>query len=286
VGRDKDDANLLGYIPTTRLAANIGLRNPLMKTTPPNLVGTVLLVSRDEIASRQVADAMQQLAVSVEVCVDISAAADRLSRRKFEGVVIDLALGGQGTVCLEHVRVSALNQTAIIFTLTSSSEETAHALKAGSSFVLQRPLTSESIGNTLKVAYGFIMRERRRYFRYPVVAPVVLNRKMAPPVFGQTVNVSELGMALRTLTPLAPGSEGTVQFTLPDPLLRITGESKVCWNNEKGEVGLSFHFLPFDCASQLQSWLAQKLEKQLHQLVTDRFRESVGAADIKCDISH
>ena len=76
-----------------------------MKTTPPNLVGTVLLVSRDEIASRQVADAMQQLAVSVEVCVDISAAADRLSRRKFEGVVIDLALGGQGTVCLEHFDV-------------------------------------------------------------------------------------------------------------------------------------------------------------------------------------
>ena len=250
-----------------------------MNTTPPNRVGTVLLVSRDEIATRQVTDAMQQLGVSVEVCVDISAAADRLSRHKFEGVVIDLALGdqglvNQGLVCLEHVRASASNRTAVIFTLTSSSEETAHALKAGSSFVLQRPLTSESISNTLKVAYGFIVRERRRYFRYPAVVPVVLNRKMAAPVFGQTVNISERGMALRTLTPLAPGSEATVQFTLPDSLLRITAESRVCWNNEKGEVGLSFHFLPFDCASQLQSWLARKLEKQLPQLVTDKSCES------------
>ncbi|MGB0109585.1 MAG: hypothetical protein WBP52_13905, partial [Terriglobales bacterium] len=153
-----------------------------MNTPSPNLVGTVLLVSRDAIASRQLTDAMQQLAVSVEVCVDISAAADRLSRRKFEGVVIDLAIGGQGLVCLEHVRASASNRTAVIFTLTSSSQETAHALKAGSSFVLQRPLTSESIGRTLKVAYGSIMRERRRYFRYPVVVPVVLNRKMAAAV--------------------------------------------------------------------------------------------------------
>jgi len=252
-----------------------------MNTTPPNLVGTVLLVSRDEIASRQVTDAMQQLAVSVEVCVDISAAADRLSRRKFEGVVIDLALGGQGIVCLEHVRASASNRTAVIFTLTSSSQENAHALKAGSSFVLQRPLTSESIGHTLKVAYGSIMRERRRYFRYPVVVPVVLNRKMAAAVFGQTVNISECGMALSTLTPLAPGSGATVQFTLPDPLLRITAESKVCWNNEKGEVGLSFHFLPFDCASQLQSWVAQKLEKQLPKLMIDKFRESLGEARFK-----
>ena len=257
-----------------------------MNTTPPNLVGTVLLVSRDEIASRQVTDAMQQLGVSVEVCVDISAAADRLSRHKFEGVVIDLALGdqglvNQGLVCLEHVRASASNRTAVIFTLTSSSQENAHALKAGSSFVLQRPLTSESIGHTLKVAYGSIMRERRRYFRYPVVVPVVLNRKMAPAVFGQTVNISECGMALTTLTPLAPGSEATAQFTLPDPLLRITAESKVCWNNEKGEVGLSFHFLPFDCASQLQSWVAQKLEKQLPKLMIDKFRESLGEARFK-----
>jgi len=47
-----------------------------MNTTPPNLVGTVLLVSRDAIASRQLTDAMQQLAASVEVCADISAAAD------------------------------------------------------------------------------------------------------------------------------------------------------------------------------------------------------------------
>ena len=60
---------------------------------------------------------------------------------------------------------------------------------------------------------------------------------MAPEVFGQTVNISELGMALSTLTLLAPGSEATARFALPDPLLRITGESKVCWNNEKDEVG-------------------------------------------------
>ena len=243
-----------------------------MNTTPSKLVGTVLLVSRDAIARRQVTDAMQQLAVSVDVCVDISAVADRLSRRKFEGVVIDLALGDQGLVCLEHVRASATNQTAVIFTLTSSSQETAHALKAGSSFVLQR--TSESIGHTLKVAYGSIRRERRRYFRCPVVVPVVLNRKTAPEVFGQAVNISERGMALSTLTPLAPGSEATAQFTLPDPLLWITAESRVCWNNEKGEVGLSFHFLPSDLASQLQSWLAQKVEKQLPQLVADKFLES------------
>jgi hypothetical protein len=41
-------------------------------------------------------------------------------------------------------------------------------------------------------------------------------------------------MALRTLTPLALGSEATVEFTLPEPLLQITAESKVCWNKREG----------------------------------------------------
>jgi hypothetical protein len=116
----------------------------------------------------------------------------------------------------------------------------------------------DSIRHTLRVAYGMIVRERRRYFRYPVVVPAVLNRRVAPEVFGRTINISERGVALRASPLLAPGSEGTAQFTLPDPPLRITAESKVCWNNEKGEMGLSFLFLPFDIASELQSWLAQK----------------------------
>jgi CheY-like chemotaxis protein len=245
----------------------------MLDTTPPRLVGTVLLVSGDAIASRQLTDALQQLALSVEVCVDVPAATDRLSRRKFEAVVIDLGLGDQATVCLEHVRASASNRTAVIFTLTGSSQETARALKQGFSFVLQRPLTPETISHTLKVAYGLIVRERRRYFRYPVSVPVVLSRKAAPEVFGRTVNISERGMALSTLTLLAPGSEATAQFTLPSSHLLITAESRVCWNNEKGEAGLSFLFLPFDGASELQGWLAQKLEEQLPQPVTEKFRQ-------------
>ncbi len=103
----------------------------MLDTTPPRLVGTVLLVSRDAIASRQVTDVMQEFALSVEVCVNISAAADRLSRRKFEAVVIDLALGDQASVCLEHVHTSASNRTAVIFTLTSSSQETAPRSETG-----------------------------------------------------------------------------------------------------------------------------------------------------------
>jgi DNA-binding NarL/FixJ family response regulator len=253
------------------------MNRSMLDTTPPRLVGTVLLVSQDAIASHHVTDAMQELALSVEVCVSVPAAADRLSRRKVEAVVIDLAFGDQATVCLEQLRASASNKTAVRFALTSSSQETAHALNQGFSFVLQRPLTPESVGHTLKVAYGQIVRERRRYFRYPVAVPIAFSRESAPEVYGQTINISERGVSLRTSSPLSPGTEGTTHFTLPGVPVGIRAESRVCWNNEKGEAGLSFLFLPFDLASELQAWLAQKLEQQLPQRVAERFSQTRGS---------
>jgi hypothetical protein len=212
--------------------------------------------------------------LSVEVSVAPTIALHHLSHRKFEAVVVDSALEDQAATLFRQLRASPTNRTAVAFALTRGSQETAFALRQGFSFVLERPLTPESISHTLKVAYGMIVRERRRYFRYPVVVPAVLSRKNAAEVFGRTVNVSENGMALSASVPLVPGSEGTVQFTLPDPSLQITAESKVCWNNEKGHAGLVFLFLPSNQASHLQAWLAQKLEEQLPQLVAEKFRSS------------
>ena len=245
-----------------------------MYRTASHNVGTVLIISRDDATNRLISDVLAEHALSAETSVDMSSALDRLSRRKYEALVVDLSLGRRAEACQAQIRSSASNRTAITFALTSSEDDTADALKQGFNFVLERPLTSESIRHTLKVAYGLIVRERRRYFRFPVSVPAVLNRRGTGEVYGRTMNISERGMALRTSTPLPPGSEGTAQFTLPDPPLAITAESRVCWSNGKGEVGLSFLFLPFDMASELQSWLAQKLEQELPQLVADKFRQS------------
>jgi CheY-like chemotaxis protein len=245
-----------------------------MSPTTTHNVGTVLIISRDDIASQQISDVLQEHALSPEISFDISSALDRLARHKYEALVVDLFLGTQVGACLEQIRISASNRTAVTFAISSSEDDIGDALKQGFNFVLERPLSHDSISHTLKVAYGLIVRERRRYFRFPVSVPVVLNRKTAPEVYGRTINISERGVALRASIPLDPGSEGTAQFTLPDPPLAITAESRVCWSNEKGEVGLSFLFLPFDLASELQAWLAQKLEEEIPQLVADKFRQS------------
>ena len=244
----------------------------MTETSTAKLIGTALVVSEDAVATRQLAEAMQELALSVEVCVKVPDALDRVNHSKLEVAVIDFSLGNQATTVLQQLRSSPSNRTAITFAITRSSAETAYALKAGSSFALERPLTFDSVRHTLQAAYGLIVRERRRYFRYPISIPAAARRKGESEVFGKTVNVSERGIAFIGSTPLMPGSEVTMQFTVTEPRIAMTVECKVCWTNDKGQSGLSFQFLSSDLSSEWQAWLARKLEEQLPELVARRFQ--------------
>jgi ActR/RegA family two-component response regulator len=237
-------------------------------------IGTALIVSEDAVATRQIAEALQELALSVEIYNKVSDAMDRVNQSKLEVAIVDFSLGNQATLFLEQLRGSASNRTAVAFAITKSSVETAYALKAGSSFALERPITFDSLRNTLQAAYGMIVRERRRYFRYPISVPAAASKKGELEIFGETVNVSERGVAFSGSTPLGPGAEVTLQFTLTNPQLAITADCKVCWTNDQGQSGLSFLFLPSDLSSELQAWLARRLEEQLPDLVTRRFQPS------------
>jgi hypothetical protein len=232
-----------------------------------------LVVSPDSGASRQISDALQEYALSVDVGVDISAASEQFSSRKYEAVLLDLSLGDDVLSCLREIRCSASNRLAVTFALTSGKDDTVLAQKRGFGFVLERPLTPESIRDTLRVSYGLMVRERRRYFRCSIVVPVLLNGKAA--LETRTINVSEGGLAVSNSPPLEPGSKATVEFTLSDPPLLIRANARVCWSNDKGEAGLSFVHLPFDMTSALQQWLAVKLEEQLPGNVAGRIRNHV-----------
>jgi ActR/RegA family two-component response regulator len=67
-------------------------------------IGTALIVSEDAVATRQIAVAMQELALSVEVCNKVSDAMDRVNHSKLEVAVIDFSLGNQSALFLEQLR--------------------------------------------------------------------------------------------------------------------------------------------------------------------------------------
>src|SRR5579884_2239207 len=128
-------------------------------------LGRALVASRDGTATDQICEGMRAHQMFVDVSVDLSSAWDKLSRRKYEALVVDCGLGHEAFSFLQRVRNCAANRTAVTFAITEDQRDTGLALKHGYAFALERPLTRESISHTLRVAYGLIVRERRRYFR-------------------------------------------------------------------------------------------------------------------------
>jgi hypothetical protein len=96
----------------------------------------------------------------------------------------------------------------VAFAISRNEDDSAAAFSAGSSFVLERPLTFDSIRRTLQGAHGLILRERRRSFRCPIAIPVSSQQEGESPICGETVDIGEGGMALTYRPPLHQGPRG------------------------------------------------------------------------------
>lgn len=244
---------------------------------PPEVLAATLLVSNDANTIKQLRESMQRFDMSPEVCGEVPAALVLLNRRKFEAVIIDLHPGGEATEVLEKIRRSPSNRTAVIFTVSGSDAETKGAFHSGSNFVLRKPLTARSVGRSLKVAYGLILRERRRYFRCPIEFPVAICRPGMPEIHGQTLNISENGMAIATSIALQPGVKVQLHFALPKNEWRFVIGATICWYKQS-YLGLQFVSLSARLTSVLQEWLLQKLEESLPKSLVHKFRKLGKAA--------
>jgi ActR/RegA family two-component response regulator len=150
-------------------------------------------------------ESIQRFALFAEQCHDVPAALKRLQRSKFEAVVVDFRLGSQVGAVVKGTRESASNEHAVVFTVSDGESEAAEAFKAGSTFLLRRPLSAASIDQSIRAAYGLIVRERRRYFRCPVEVPVAILTKPIQTAHGYTINISEGGIAVTAVTGIVPG---------------------------------------------------------------------------------
>jgi hypothetical protein len=148
------------------------------------------------------------------VCQEVPEAIRLLRYRKFDAVIVDLQLGKQSGMILGEVRLSPSNRTTVTFAISGSAAEST-AFRKKWEFVFERPLSAKSIEGTLKPAFGLILRERRRYFRFPLSIPVSVRRRTMPDVRCCCVNISEGGMAVSTSVPLSPGEDVQVQFSAP-----------------------------------------------------------------------
>jgi c-di-GMP-binding flagellar brake protein YcgR len=106
---------------------------------------------------------------------------------------------------------------------------------------------------------GFILRERRRYFRYALRMPVTLiveDKQMK----ATSTDISEGGIALLTHQALPKNSAPHIQFSLPGISRSFEVETEVAWADLRGRVGLRFIKVPSTTQIQLETWLNEHAE--------------------------
>ncbi len=223
-----------------------------------------LLVSDEIEAIEILCSVAQRIAIRVETCCDTDSAMRKLCQNKFEGVLVDLGLHG-GIDFLRKLRTLTSNRSCVSYAILGQAHERTDAFKAGANFVLERPLIGTDVVRVLKASYPLMVRERRRYFRYPVQFAITVSRAGRNDVNVTSMNVSENGICMNSGERLEVGDKIAMKFCLPgsSDLLKVSGE--VCWSEESGRVGIQFGATSPDVVT-LREWLAQRVEEQLvHQ---------------------
>jgi CheY-like chemotaxis protein len=239
-------------------------RNKIDKggTVPAKVIGVrVLLVSGDIQTIDTLCHFMEQMAMHVEVCSDMGSATRKLCHGKFEAVVVDFKDPAEALELIKKPRQMTSHKGTVVLAILNGSNEMPDAFRAGANFALVRPLHPAILTRTLRAAYPLMVRERRRYYRYPVQIPVHLSSISRPEFTATSVDVSEGGMALASSVPLQVGERVNLKLTLPgmENTARISGE--VCWTDNAGRMGLEFVQVPATVVERLQSWIADRLEE-------------------------
>jgi len=235
------------------------------------MVGRALIVANDSTIVEGLSGAMQHFAIAVEVCRDVPTAATLIHTRKFESIIVDLALGGQVEQLIERIRFSPSNSNCVTFALLDSAQGA--KLKTQPNFVIPKPFDEKQVRSLLKAALGLIIRDYRRYFRCPLTVPVLIDVDSKMQIPCQMMNISEGGLAVTTTVNFDPGARVKTEFTLPNDPNVFNIDAEICWCDKRGRAGLHFRLVSPDQLVLLQDWLSQKIEERIPEPVARLFRK-------------
>ena len=222
-----------------------------------------LLLSQDPELVRVIRPTLEKLSIDVEICQEARAAADILIASKFDAVIVDCDDLRGGLEVLQGLRNTPSNKSSVTFAILNGKRTTTQeAFGMGANFVLQKPISLLNASRCFHAALNFMVRERRRYFRYPVTMPihiVLADKNMK----ATSTNLSESGIALMLREALPKGAAPRLQFILPETDYKIDVEAEVVWADVKGRAGLRFRNVPKDSQAYLEKWLDDRLEEEL-----------------------
>ena len=223
-----------------------------------------LLVCRDAEVVRVLRPTLEKLSIDVEVSAAAKSGAEILSSAKFDAVIVDCDDLPDGLEVLRNLRNQTSNRTSVSFAILNGKTTTHQAFEMGANFVLQKPITTASTLRCFHTALGFMVREKRRYFRCRVEMPVALQFGQGDEMKCVATNLSEGGMALHFDGTLPKGSINRVSFALPGTRITMEPQGEIAWADGLGRAGLRFVDVPEVSRDQLEKWILRRMEDEAH----------------------
>lgn len=218
-----------------------------------------LVVCSDEKIVRVLRRVLSDLEIAVEHCSQTDAALHKLTRQRYETVIVDCSDARGASQILRSARTAPCNKRAIAVAILDEKTGLQNAFAMGAHFVLHKPISMERAKTSFRAARALMKRERRRNVRLPVEIPVTfIYEKGAGQQKTVTVDLSEGGMAVRLSKHPSQGAF-RIRFKLPGNQGEIECRGEVAWENGSGAAGVRFVDLPGHSQRQLKAWLNTQL---------------------------
>lgn len=216
-----------------------------------------LLLSSDEKTVRILRRVLSDLEIGVEHCSAADDAIRRITRQRFEAIIVDAANIQEAGSVLRGAQAAPVNKRALAIVLVESSVGLKGGFEMGAHFVLHKPFAVERAKASFRAVRALMKRERRVQMRVPVQIPVVCHGTRE--YQATTIDICEGGMALQF--PGRPTKESSLRFTLELPgfkqKLEIFGE--MAWEGNENQAGVRFKNATDEQRFFLREWLNSQL---------------------------
>src|SRR5216684_1121252 len=219
-----------------------------------------LVFCADDKVVRVLRRVLSELEIGMELCADAESAIHKLTRRRFEAVIVDCADQRTASRVLRSARSAPVNKRAVaVAILTGQTGVGGGGSDLGAHFLLHQPLSAERAKTSFRAVRALMKRERRRNARIPVETPVTIQvNDGAGQLRAVTTDLGEGGMAVQLAhRPKNLGSLA-IQFSLPGSEAGIECTAQVAWENPGRQLGLRFVDLAPETRNRLKAWLESR----------------------------
>jgi CheY-like chemotaxis protein len=218
-----------------------------------------LVVCSDDKIIRVLRRVLADLEIGMETCGDRESAVRKLTRQRYEAVIVDCADEDMASEVLKSTRCAPCNKRAIAVALIDGQSAVRSAFALGAHFVLYKPISTERAKTSFRAARALMKRERRRNVRVPVQLPIVLVLNNGSGHQKTTSSdLGEGGMAVQMSRRPKNVGNMRVQFTLPGTDTLLDSPAEFAWENSEGLAGIRFQDMAPDTSIRLKEWIVSQ----------------------------